>query len=234
MLFRNPVAKLNSNGPARANAQSATMPTANTNTNVCSSLFRLITRRSPSMNRSSNQESSLTVHIGKGILEKIVERANHDLPYETCGLLLGWRRAEEAFVTAYAPARNVSPNPQDAYEIDPGAILKQLAADEKYPNDDQTPHLVGVYHSHPRGTAQPSDRDLAECWPDMLNLIVAPKENQNQCIFFWHNHGVLHATDVDREASTTAELTRFSLRPTIRLHRGHIQPGGWNAKMKTE
>ena len=33
--------------------------------------------------------------------------------------------------------------------------------------------LVGFYHSHPRGAAAPSSRDLAQAWPSLSYVIVA-------------------------------------------------------------
>ncbi len=167
-----------------------------------------------------NQVSSLSVHIGKGILEGIVERAKRDWPLETCGLLLGWRAATEANVAAYVPAINIAPKPSVSYEIDPHTVLRQISTDSTAKEADQNPRLIGFYHSHPSGSADPSPRDLAEAWPDMLHLIVRSKSNRIRFNIFWHNSGTLYATEVDRPRSTDPALTRFSQGSTITvLHR---------------
>ncbi|GJM25152.1 MAG: hypothetical protein DHS20C16_15670 [Phycisphaerae bacterium] len=183
---------------------------------------------------SANQDFSLTVHIGKGTLEEIVERSTRDSPRETCGLLLGRRDGQVILVRASVPARNVSPEPNGRYEIDPHIVLRQLASDVHAEADCMKPRLIGFYHSHPRGSVEPSDQDHAEAWPDMLNLIVGSQENQNRWTFFWHDREILYATVVDRRAIEGPALTRFSQGSTITLHRSTLRPGWGTAELKSK
>lgn len=78
-------------------------------------------------------------------------RAAH--PKEACGLLLGAR----ARITAARPARNVHPNPHTHFEIDPEALIDAHRA-ARTPG---APQVLGYYHSHPTGPAQPSATDRA-------------------------------------------------------------------------
>ncbi|MBV9993225.1 MAG: M67 family metallopeptidase [Alphaproteobacteria bacterium] len=70
-------------------------------------------------------------------------RAAH--PRECCGLLEGTGKA----VTALHPARNLADAP-DRFEIDP-ALQFRLRREGR--------NIVGCYHSHPDGAAEPSPRD---------------------------------------------------------------------------
>ena len=159
------------------------------------------------MIRPLNQESSLTVHIGKGTFAEIVERAERESPLEACGLLLGRQDGNTVSVTASVRAENVSPEPRVSYEIDPRTILRQLTADAMTARAENVPRLIGFYHSHPGSSTEPSHRDLSEAWPDMLNLIVGSQKNQNRGTFFWHNTGILYATVVDRTVTGEPALT---------------------------
>lgn len=160
------------------------------------------------------QESSLTVHIGKGILQKIVEQASSESPLETCGLLLGWREKNTLSVTDTVRAENVSPTPRVSYEIKPQIVLAHLPTNVTHSANKKC-GLIGFYHSHPKGALEPSRRDLVEAWPDMLNLIVGSPEIKHRCIFFWRNTEILYAAVVDQSVSGGPALTRFSQGSTI-------------------
>jgi proteasome lid subunit RPN8/RPN11 len=42
--------------------------------------------------------------------------------------------------------------------------------------------IVGIYHSHPDGTLEPSVTDVAQAtWPDAITLIVGMDEQENCC-----------------------------------------------------
>ena len=99
----------------------------------------------------------------------IVEHARRDAPHECCGFLVG-RGARVMFAL---PMTNRDPRPETGYQIDPAEhiavrrILRQMTPSVE---------IVGVYHSHPRGPATPSPRDIAEShYPDWLFVIVGAK-----------------------------------------------------------
>lgn len=69
---------------------------------------------------------------------------------ECCGVLLGQSRR----VTAVRPASNVHPTPRTHFEIDPQALI-----DAHREERAGGPQVIGYYHSHPLGTAMPSDTD---------------------------------------------------------------------------
>jgi proteasome lid subunit RPN8/RPN11 len=46
--------------------------------------------------------------------------------------------------------------------------------------------LVGVWHSHPRGEALPSEADLRAAWRGWTQLIVAPSAERGAALRAWH------------------------------------------------
>ena len=73
-------------------------------------------------------------------------------PLECCGILFGERGA----IVDLLPARNVHPQPERHFEIDPQALIDAHRAAR-----EGGPGIVGYYHSHPNGRAVPSATDSA-------------------------------------------------------------------------
>lgn len=71
---------------------------------------------------------------------------------EVCGLLLG----HGTEINAALPCPNVAADPACTFEIDPPTlIIAHKAARAGGPN------ILGCYHSHPNGRAEPSETDRA-------------------------------------------------------------------------
>ena len=71
---------------------------------------------------------------------------------EICGLLVGHGARVERLV----PARNVAADPAWSFEIDPASLLgvhREVRAHGQ--------RVMGHWHSHPNGRAEPSARDAA-------------------------------------------------------------------------
>lgn len=91
-------------------------------------------------------------------------------PEEACGLLIGTADASGALtVGGVVAAANVAPEPRRRFEIDPRvhfAVLRRVRGGEE--------SIIGHYHSHPDGPAEPSAHDVA-CAADrqMVWLILA-------------------------------------------------------------
>jgi proteasome lid subunit RPN8/RPN11 len=90
-----------------------------------------------------------------------------ETPAEVCGVLVG-TRGDPDRVTAVRRVANVADDPRHAYELDPAETVATIEAVEADGDD-----VVGFYHSHPEGAAQPSavDRDRAT-WSGYVYLIV--------------------------------------------------------------
>lgn len=97
---------------------------------------------------------------------RLTDLAHAALPAEACGLLLGHAGCVEALLAV----RNVAASPVDAFELDPGDVV---AAEQQARAHGL--EIVGVWHSHPRGEAEPSEADRRGVWSGWEQLIVAPR-----------------------------------------------------------
>ena len=95
----------------------------------------------------------------------MVEHARLERPRECCGLLVGARDR----ITVAVPVRNVARG-RTRYRVDPaGHIALQRVLRVLEPSLS----ILGVYHSHPRGPATPSETDVAEAlYPDWIHVII--------------------------------------------------------------
>jgi proteasome lid subunit RPN8/RPN11 len=86
---------------------------------------------------------------------QLEREARAAFPRECCGLLEGVCDADSLRVIALRQTRNVAVAP-DQFEIDPAEHFRVLRAARA--NEVK---IVGCYHSHPNGDANPSARDRA-------------------------------------------------------------------------
>jgi desampylase len=97
--------------------------------------------------------------------QQIRDHARRDHPREACGLLLG--RGDR--IETVAASANVAVNPEREFEIDP-ALLLRCHREARAGG----PAVLGWYHSHPNGRAEPSAIDAERAVEDgKLWLIVA-------------------------------------------------------------
>lgn len=90
--------------------------------------------------------------LGKAIHAQLVGEADAAHPREACGLLLG----QSGRIVEVVPAINVHPTPETHFEIDPKLLIDAHRAAR-----DGGPEVIGYYHSHPNGLAEPSATDRA-------------------------------------------------------------------------
>ncbi len=88
----------------------------------------------------------------RDIPQNLLEEAGRKPHEEVCGLLLG----QGGHVAKILPAANVHPTPSRFFEIDPAVLI--AAARMARGGGLQ---VLGCYHSHPSGTAAPSQTDAA-------------------------------------------------------------------------
>jgi proteasome lid subunit RPN8/RPN11 len=76
-------------------------------------------------------------------------------PREACGLLLGTRTDAEHLVTRLTPVPNIA-HEADAFRLDPIAWRSEELAARR-----EGIEMLGIWHSHPSSSAEPSARDHA-------------------------------------------------------------------------
>ena len=93
----------------------------------------------------------MVIELTSGALATLGEEATRAHPRECCGLLLG----QGARIDCAVPAANVHPDPQRHFEIDPVTLIAAHRAARA-----GGPQVLGYYHSHPNGRAEPSGEDI--------------------------------------------------------------------------
>jgi desampylase len=96
----------------------------------------------------------MEIEVTSGTMATLLEEARLAHPRECCGLLLGKGHR----LALARPAANVHPDPERHFEIDPKALIAAHRAMRAGGLE-----ILGYYHSHPNGHAEPSatDRDTA-------------------------------------------------------------------------
>lgn len=111
----------------------------------------------------------MKLQISSGDRQFLLDAAAAAPGTEVCGLLLGHCKAGAGRVEALVPARNVARDPARSFEIDPATLLAT------YRNARGDGHkVIGHWHSHPNGRAEPSTRDAARATDNgQIWLIIA-------------------------------------------------------------
>ena len=108
--------------------------------------------------------------ISQQLIDEMVAHAREDLPNECCGMI-GGRDGEASRVVR---VENAAASPL-RYEMDPQGQYDALKAIE-----DAGEELIGIYHSHTRSAAYPSQTDVNEArmWPEQAYVIVSLEDEE--------------------------------------------------------
>lgn len=102
--------------------------------------------------------------ISQALVDEMVAHAKEDVPNECCGMIGG--RDGEA--TRIIRVTNAAASPL-RYEMDSGEMIRA------YNELEEEGELLGIYHSHTRSAAYPSQTDVnqAQNWPEQVYVIVS-------------------------------------------------------------
>jgi len=95
-----------------------------------------------------------TLVLPEMLRAQLAAEARAAFPRECCGLIAGEKHGDVAIASALYRARNLATE-QNRFEIDPAEQFHLLRALRGTGHD-----IIGCYHSHPNGRAEPSPRDL--------------------------------------------------------------------------
>ena len=102
------------------------------------------------------------MRISKADWDALVAHARDEAPNECCG----WLRGRDGSVDEVRRAENLRASPY-GYELDGKSLLAANEADDEG-------FEVGIYHSHPRSPAEPSQTDInLAYYPHWSYLIVS-------------------------------------------------------------
>jgi [CysO sulfur-carrier protein]-S-L-cysteine hydrolase len=105
------------------------------------------------------------VRISRRLIDEMVAHAREDLPNECCGMIGG----RDGTATSVVRVENAAASPL-RYEMEPQGQFDALKAIEGAGEE-----LLGIYHSHTRSAAYPSQTDVnqAVAWPEQVYVIVS-------------------------------------------------------------
>jgi proteasome lid subunit RPN8/RPN11 len=115
--------------------------------------------------------------------EGLEQHVRGAFPQEGCGFLIGREEGEGWRLLRVVPSVNKAANPAKNFEIDvrQHAILQRELRAEGLT-------ILGIYHSHPGGKAEPSrqDRERAAMLPALLWWIVGLTETGlHHAVYWW-------------------------------------------------
>ena len=99
----------------------------------------------------------MEIAVTSGALVTLTQQSLGSGLLECCGLLLG----RGGVIQTIQPCANIHAQPARHFEIDPAALIAAHRAAR-----EGGPALLGYYHSHPTGRAEPSATDQASASGD--------------------------------------------------------------------
>ncbi len=106
------------------------------------------------------------VRLQRNFLQELSAHARREPIQECCGLLAG----REGVITRIMPATNAAIDPATSYEIalpELFSLMREIRAAGL--------ELMGIYHSHPNGKNEPSQRDISWAYyPDAAFFVLSP------------------------------------------------------------
>jgi proteasome lid subunit RPN8/RPN11 len=105
----------------------------------------------------------MKIGISRAAFDQIVAHAVQNPAEEVCGLLLG----RVGSIETVLPAANIALDRARKFELDPAVLLQAHRAAR-----GDGPAVLGHYHSHPTGRAEPSVADADAAEPGLFWLIL--------------------------------------------------------------
>lgn len=125
----------------------------------------------------------MKIQVEGDLWQQIRAHAQSGYPAEICGFLLGSLdlKAGEIHLEAGRPATNGRVDAaHHRYLIEP--VEYQTVEREATNAGTQ---IVGIYHSHPDTSAEPSTFDLTHAWPNQVYIIVSVRQGAVSDVKAW-------------------------------------------------
>ncbi|MBC7951485.1 MAG: M67 family metallopeptidase [Rhodospirillaceae bacterium] len=118
----------------------------------------------------------MILQTDSALLKAMADAAEAAFPAECCGLIIGRGKGQLVRVTQLVPATNLLAETGDRFELDPAVRLKVERDLRETGTKDR---IIGHYHSHTDGTADPSATDRAMAFePNLAWIIVGVVDGQ--------------------------------------------------------
>jgi proteasome lid subunit RPN8/RPN11 len=107
------------------------------------------------------------IRLARDVAAEVLKHVRSNPDEECCGLLAG----RHGVIAQAYPAQNAAEHPASAYEIAPKELFHIICEIRAAGLE-----LLGIYHSHPHGDNQPSQRDVEQAYyPDAAYFILSPR-----------------------------------------------------------
>jgi len=111
--------------------------------------------------------------LAPGLMDRIVRHAAAALPQEGCGLIAGSGGAAERFIPMTNRLASTT-----SFDMEPSELIATLRSLR-----ESGESLLAIYHSHPRGPAEPSPRDIDRAYyPEAAQIIVSLASPENPVV----------------------------------------------------
>lgn len=128
-------------------------------------------------------ETGATVAISSEARRSIADCANAALPDESCGVLIGRAGQQAEIVAAWNTPNRMPGDRTRRFALAPSDLYGQIVRARSMALD-----VIGFFHSHPVGEAQPSRCDIrdAGAWAGYIHAIYAcaPGEGARRLRFY--------------------------------------------------
>lgn len=115
----------------------------------------------------------MSLTIASAHVELLKEHSRNCWPEEACALLVGAAKSEKAAeVKRIVLSDNIAADRKKFFEIDPGVRIRL----EKELRETKTETIVGIFHSHPNGSAIPSRTDAEMVIESQFFWLIAALE----------------------------------------------------------
>jgi proteasome lid subunit RPN8/RPN11 len=166
----------------------------------------------------------MRLEISREALAGIRAAAAAAHPEEACGLLFG----SEGLIDGWQEARNAAENREIMFEIDPAALFAALRAERAGGRK-----LIGYWHSHPNGRAEPSRRDIelanvdGKIWVIVAGDDVAAWVLAESPVYSWDGHTMEQREGYRAAIPTLSGIVRnFRHVPMVTGEVRHLIPRG--------
>jgi len=109
----------------------------------------------------SNLQTMLKIE--REIFNEMIQHCRECLPYEACGILAG----KDNFISKIYKIKNIEQS-SVSYFMNPKEQLLAMKDMKTYGMD-----MLAIFHSHPLGSAEPSQKDIELAFYDVYHIIVA-------------------------------------------------------------
>jgi|SRR5262245_41609022 len=109
-----------------------------------------------------------TLHLPDALAAHVLRAAARVYPNEACGLIEGTDAPDGWRATAVHESKNLAADPARHFLIDPQVQFDLMRKLRSGPT-----RVIGCFHSHPNGPAEPSATDRAEAYESGFVYLIA-------------------------------------------------------------